>query len=209
MLLGYGIFMSNNNEIIQLNYPDCIRQRPGMYIGSTEDSTVLLREVVDNSIDEAFNKVCNKIDISYQNGTYTISDNGRGLPVKPSKDNPTITQARLACEGLHTGSKFDKTNTQVGCNGIGISAVNALSSTFKLATRISDSRWYTCEWSKGILRNERYLINTTIKDWNTIISFTPDTSIFESSDAAIPNNLKYAQYILKKVYSIYNGSPLI
>lgn len=192
--------MSNNNEIIQLNYPDCIRQRPGMYIGSTEDSTVLLREVVDNSIDEAFNKVCNKIDISYQNGTYTISDNGRGLPVKPSKDNSAITQARLACEGLHTGSKFDKTNTQVGCNGIGISAVNALSSTFKLATRISDSQWYTCEWSKGILQNERYLINTTIKDWNTIISFTPDTSIFESSDAAIPNNLKYAQYILKKVY---------
>jgi DNA gyrase/topoisomerase IV subunit B len=200
--------MSDNNEIIQLNYPDCIRQRPGMYIGSTENATVLLREVSDNSIDEAFNRTCTKIDISFNKdtNTYIISDNGRGLPVKPSKDNPSITQARLACEGLHTGSKFDKNNIQAGCNGVGISCVNALSSSFQLATRIRDEnnnlteRFYICEWQKGILQDERYIVNTTIKDWNTIVTFTPDTSILESSDAAIPNNLKYSQYILRKIY---------
>ena len=95
----------NNIEIKLLEFPECCRMRPGMYIGGVEDPSVIFREIIDDFMDESYAcEYCNKGYISQNfGGFHLVADNGRGLPITMSKDKPEITQAELAIGSLHAG----------------------------------------------------------------------------------------------------------
>lgn len=116
-------------EIQLLEFPDCVRTRPGMYIGGLEDPSVIFREIIDNFMDESYAcSYCNKGYISQDfGGFHLVADNGRGLPITMSKDRPEVTQAELAIGSLHAGSKFVTTST----NRIGTNGVKTSSSTYQ------------------------------------------------------------------------------
>lgn len=133
--------MSNEtqDDIIKLTFPDCVRTRPGMYIGGTETADVLLREIIDNSIDECYKcKTCNTIIIKNDKNSGLIIDNGRGIPIKKSLTEEDLTMAKSSCFDLHSGSKFNKTEAAVGQNGVGSSVCVALSNYHILAVRATD-----------------------------------------------------------------------
>ena len=117
--------MSNQIDIQTLNWQDHIRQRPGMYIGDTETPTVILREVIDNGIDEALGGYATKLGFKYLNDYFIIYDNGRGMPINLKVDptNPTamITSAEIASSRMNSGSKYSKTEVAVGLNGVEVS----------------------------------------------------------------------------------------
>ena len=131
-------------EVIQyLPFPDCIRKRVGMYLGDVSSADICLREIVDNSTDEAAAGYGDTIIISNDfNGFMYVSDNGRGIPISLSADKPEVTQAYLSISDLHTGSKFSSTsNSRVGMNGIGSSSVNACSDIYILMSRITEDNY--------------------------------------------------------------------
>lgn len=131
-------------EVIQyLPFPDCIRKRVGMYLGDVSSADICLREIVDNSTDEAAAGYGDTIIISNDfNGFMYVSDNGRGIPISLSADKPGLTQAYLSISDLHTGSKFSSTsNSRVGMNGIGSSSVNACSDIYILMSRITEDNY--------------------------------------------------------------------
>lgn len=203
-------------EIVHLKFPENIRKRPGMYIGGIDNADVILREVIDNSIDELFNcKNCNTVISNKQGDWYVTSDNGRGIPIYITEEG--ITAAELACSSLHAGSKFDKTlsSASIGLNGVGIKATNALSEKFIILSRVtidnhttsihevegapfkSDEpyHFYYIEFEKGIKTGEGCIgaLKAFEKfgfefptDASTVTAFIPDKSIFKDVKASYP-----------------------
>lgn len=196
----------SDDHIKTLEWQEHIRRRPGMYIGKLGDGTsaddgiyVLLKEVLDNSMDEFMMGFGKQIDVTIVDGTVTVRDFGRGVPLGKVKD---------VSSKMNTGAKYDSEafKKSVGLNGVGIKAVNALSTYFRIQS-FRDGKSVAVEYSKAIVQNEEKLDG--VKDKNgTLVQFTPDSSIFLNynyKDVYIESLLKNYVFLNTGLTIVYNG----
>ena len=178
------------DNIRSLDWKEHIRMRPGMYIGKLGDGTsqddgiyILIKEVLDNSIDEFVMNAGKTIEVSIKEQTVTIRDYGRGIPLGKVVD---------VVSKMNTGGKYDSKafKKSVGLNGVGTKAVNALSSSFRVQS-IRDGKTVAADFEKGILQ-EQTAPEASSQRRGTRVSFTPDSTIF--------NNYKFrSEYVVKMI----------
>lgn len=132
----------SEEEIRFLPPREAVRLRTSVYLGSTERSDVMIREIIDNSCDEISEGFGDTVLISNNFNEFCfVADNGRGIPITMSKDKPGITQAELSISELHSGSKFEASEniaSRVGINGIGSCATCFTSSTYIILSKITE-----------------------------------------------------------------------
>ncbi len=183
--------MADNNydasHITILEGLEPVRERPAMYIGSTDIRGLhhLVYEVVDNAIDEALAGYCNHIKVTIRkDGSCSVQDNGRGIPVDAMADQDGKSALEVVLTVLHAGGKFDKNTYQVsgGLHGVGVSVVNALSETLT-AEVYRDGNIYEMSFARGGVTKPLTARKNASRDGfdrGTIITFKPDATIFET-----------------------------
>jgi topoisomerase-4 subunit B len=168
----------NEESIRSLDWKEHIRLRPGMYIGKLGDGSspddgiyVLMKEVIDNCIDEHTMGYGKHVDVNIKDKTITVRDYGRGIPLGKVVD---------VVSKINTGAKYDSKAFQksVGLNGVGTKAVNALSNYFKV-TAFRDGKEKTAEFERGVLTQEHKETKTTEEN-GTLVTFVPDDKIFKN-----------------------------
>ncbi len=198
------------DNIRSLDWKEHIRMRPGMYIGKLGDGSspddgiyILLKEVLDNSIDEYVMGAGKTIDISIQGTKVIVRDYGRGIPLGKVVD---------VVSKMNTGGKYDSKafKKSVGLNGVGTKAVNALSSFFRVeSTR--DEKSASAEFEQGNLINQD-LLDETSRRKGTKVSFIPDENIFKKykyRSEYVSKMLKNYVYLNTGLTIIFNGEKFI
>ena len=203
--------MSQNSDytednIRSLDWKEHIRMRPGMYIGKLGDGSsaddgiyILLKEVLDNSVDEFVMGAGKTIEISIQGSKVIVRDFGRGIPLGKVVD---------VVSKMNTGGKYDSRafKKSVGLNGVGTKAVNALSSFFRVeSTR--DGKSASAEFSSGVL-NQQDLLDDTTRRKGTKVSFIPDEVIFKNykyRTEYVARMLKNYVYLNPGLTILFNG----
>lgn len=200
----------SEDNIVTLSWDEHIRRRPGMYIGKLGDGTnsddgiyVLLKEVMDNSIDEFMMGFGKQIDVEVTETTVTIRDYGRGIP---------LGKVVEASSKMNTGGKYDSEafKKSVGLNGVGIKAVNALSTSF-LISSCRDGKKKTVKYASGQVVEETPLFDTDEPD-GTWVQFTPDEKIFKGykyRDEYIIPLLKNYTFLNTGLAIIFNGKRYV
>lgn len=200
--------MSEQNQytednIRSLDWKEHIRMRPGMYIGKLGDGSspddgiyILLKEVLDNCIDEFVMGAGKTIEVTIKDKTVTVRDYGRGIPLGKVID---------VVSKMNTGGKYDSLafKKSVGLNGVGTKAVNALSNYFRVES-VRDEKQKAAEFSAGNLVLEEDIIETT-KRKGTKVTFIPDESIFKNYKF----RFEYIIKMLKNYCYLNNGLTII
>lgn len=196
----------SEDSIKTLDWKEHIRRRPGMYIGKLGDGTysddgiyVLLKEVMDNSIDEYMMGFGKKIDITLSEGKVTVRDYGRGIPLGKVVD---------VVSKMNTGAKYDSKvfKKSVGLNGVGVKAVNALSANFTVQA-FRDGETKKVDFSRGEI-TEDYPVEKSKGKNGTLVEFYPDTDIFENfkfNEEYIEDLLKNYTYLNTGLTISFNG----
>jgi topoisomerase-4 subunit B len=200
----------NEDSIRSLDWREHIRLRPGMYIGKLGDGSsaddgiyVMIKEVMDNCIDEHTMGYGKNVDLSISDKTVTVRDYGRGIPLGKVVD---------VVSKINTGAKYDSKAFQksVGLNGVGTKAVNALSNYFKV-TAFREGRQKTVEFQNGVLLKE-YKEKDTTEANGTLVTFTPDDTVFKNfhyiSDY-IENQIWNYCYLNAGLVINYNGKRYV
>ncbi len=173
-----NLFDYTEESIKSLDWREHIRLRPGMYIGKLGDGSspddgiyVLLKEVLDNCVDEHTMGYGRHIDITIEDKTVTVRDYGRGIPLGKVVD---------VVSKINTGAKYDSKAFQksVGLNGVGTKAVNALSNYFKV-TAFREGKEKAAEFEKGVLLKEHKEAKS-LEENGTLVSFIPDDTVFKN-----------------------------
>jgi len=193
------------SSITVLEGLDAVRKRPGMYIGSTSRRGLnhLIYEIVDNSVDEHLAGYCSLIEVTLnEDGSATVSDNGRGIPVGMHKMG--VSAERVVFTTLHAGGKFDNDayKTSGGLHGVGSSVVNALSDWMDVTVSVG-GKIYHDRYKKGKpdlkLENGLLPVIGKSKTTGTTISFLPDETIFTQttrfSSSDVKNRLHETAYL--------------
>lgn len=187
------LFEYNEDSIKSLDWKDHIRLRPGMYIGKLGDGSshddgvyVLLKEVIDNCIDEHTMGYGKQIEVVIENKKVSVRDYGRGIPLGKVVD---------VVSKINTGAKYDSKAFQksVGLNGVGTKAVNALSQFFKV-TSVREGKQKTAEFERGELMSSPKESKTSEAN-GTLVEFIPDEKIFK--------NYKYLNEFLENQFWNY------
>lgn len=198
------------DNIKSLDWQEHIRLRPGMYIGKLGDGSshddgiyVLLKEVIDNSIDEYVMGHGKNIDIQIEHGKVTVRDYGRGIPLGKVID---------CVSKINTGGKYDSRafKKSVGLNGVGTKAVNALSSYFRVQS-CRDGECKTAEFKEGVLIKDHKLAKTNEAN-GTIIEYIADETIFKHfkyRTEYVENQLWNYAYLNAGLKLNYNGKTLV
>lgn len=193
----------SDDNVITLDWQEHIRRRPGMYVGKLGDGSspddgiyILLKEVIDNSIDEYAMGFGRRVNISIdENGAVSVRDFGRGIPLGKVVD---------VSSKMNTGAKYDSKafKKSVGLNGVGIKAVNALSSYFEVRSFREGKTAGGC-WRKGVMHAEHKLAPSAEPN-GTTTSFVPDAELF----GAFKFNMEYVETMLRN-YTYLNSGLII
>jgi len=195
-----------DDNIRSLDWQEHIRMRPGMYIGKLGDGTtaddgiyILLKEVLDNCIDEFVMGAGKTIEVTIKDKTVTIRDYGRGIPLGKVVD---------VVSKMNTGGKYDSKafKKSVGLNGVGTKAVNALSTFFRVES-VREDKMKAAEFSAGLLTQE-FDIEESNKRKGTKVIFVPDEKIFKNykfRNEYVEKRLKNYCYLNTGLTIYYNG----
>ena len=172
-------------DITVLRGLEPVRLRPGMFIGSTSASGLhhLVWEVVDNSVDEAMQGHCTRIDVMLRaDGSCRVVDNGRGIPVEPHPDEPAKSAAEIVLTVLHAGGKFGGSSYKMsgGLHGVGVSVVNALSSRLELQVDRGGNRYEMAFVDGGKPTGPLEMTGPSPRNrTGTTVTFWPDATVFD------------------------------
>ncbi|HXB91117.1 MAG TPA: DNA topoisomerase IV subunit B [Puia sp.] len=173
-----NLFEYNDDSVKTLDWKEHIRLRPGMYIGKLGDGSspddgiyVMIKEVLDNCIDEHTMGYGKQVEVTIEQKAVTIRDFGRGIPLGKVVD---------VVSKINTGAKYDSKAFQksVGLNGVGTKAVNALSSYFKV-TAFREGKEKTAEFARGVLTKDHKEAKSTESN-GTLVYFIPDETVFKN-----------------------------
>ncbi len=200
----------DENDIVTLDWNEHIRRRPGMYIGKLGDGStaddgiyVLLKEVLDNAIDEYMMGFGKTLRVDVTETTVTVQDSGRGIPLGKLVE---------ASSRMNTGGKYDSKafKKSVGLNGVGIKAVNALSNDF-LIRSVRDGKMKSVQYCRGNIVEESPVTDTEEPN-GTFVQFTPDNTLFTGyhyNDEFIVPLLKNYTFLNTGLTIIFNGQKFL